>query len=91
MSPSDIPSGLRTLASTRPDTSVVVRSVLSDRTRNFLHRQRLDVGEPVRCLNVDEGGIWLETGRGDRVLMPWEHATAVQVQAPPDDRTTWRR
>jgi hypothetical protein len=78
---SSIPGGLRRLATTEPGTDVVVRSLLGGTwTRAYLEQLQIRVNDRLRAGPPEAGGVWVETALGRRVLVPWEHAEALQVE-----------
>jgi hypothetical protein len=75
-----VPSGLRSLATTEPGTTVVIRSLLSDWTRAYLGAHRVGMHDHLWFHGTEREGVVVETEAGMRILLPWEHAGAVQVE-----------
>jgi hypothetical protein len=76
----EVPGGLRTLATPAPGTRFVVRRVCTARARAVLRRLGLDTGNLLLCSEATAGGVVVETPRGQRLLVPLEDAAAVHVQ-----------
>jgi hypothetical protein len=76
----EIPGGLRTLATPAPGTRFVVRRVCTARARTVLRRLGLDTGILLLCSEATAGGVVVETPKGQRLLVPHEDAAAVHVQ-----------
>jgi hypothetical protein len=75
-----VPAGLRSLATTEPGSTVVVRSLLSEWTRAYLGALCVRTSDRLWFHGADRQGVQVETESGVRFLVPWEHAAAVQVE-----------